>query len=1502
MRRNQISAQLTLARHLVPAQFNLRQSVQFVPISNATQLKCQAKGDWPLLIHWFKGKSRLKPINVQDSTAAGDAKKTSASVILVPSFAVATSNSLNAVFPHKIFPQKQGSPQETYFDSFNEFIVADATSQPQQQRIVAAASQRSGEQGSASQFDFASAKSLVMDRYSLASSEVILSADLSSDEDSRDDKSKLQAKIATSKRQTFFESLFSGSSTQTNSNKLQSTAQSSPHSRDPQLLAVQVTSTLSIAKTERIDSGAFKCVAVNHYGYDERLSQLIVEEAPERVDEVSVLETNSRSVTLAWLAPFDGNAAILSYVVQYLQVSDAIGKQSASASAFDTSQVQWHNYTFAASAAAAAANSQQLQSLAAQNNAQQPPQQQQLQQQQLQASALKVRISTLKPQTRYWFQVLARNKLGDSPSSRIVEALTVEEAPGVAPSGLKAVAQSSTSILVSWQKLSESDAFGSVHGYYVAYKALDADQDSSAGRDSDATSNATASAAQTAMRHLQHATSIYKTVPHEQHLSSFSALLTNLLRNTNYAISVQAFNSRGTGPASEPVMVRTLVIDPPRAPKLYLLHATNSSIQLEWRPISQAALSSLRTSSGQQFSRAEAANETSSQLPSPMSWLSQVRGAQAPISTRAVHATTLQAPDADVVEVYKLYQLPQSYSLPSQQQITHVADNARGNDDNGAAQWAELKLPAFASSHLFENLLCGTKYSFYMQAANKVGVSDRSEVLTVRTAGNAPSAPPDKQTVFDVINATCYVLRLDKWLDNGCELTEVGVRFKLDSAREWTQLAHLDLTSMQQRSKMRVNKRSVHRPEDYYNAADLQAKQQLRNSPFDYASAADNLNTFASDDLASDYVIDSPDATSDEFQESTANDEFAPSLLRSDELHFDFKQSAQPLNFNDKPDREQQATNARQASGELSADWHKLILCNLLENSVYNIKVSASNLVGKTETDFRLATSGDLLEWDESTRRFVVGKSQLIVDGASRFSLLVSGDKLGLLGLQQLSQYSLTLTLALIFASLVLAFLVLLKRNKKGNASHDCGNSNSSGSNASPAMSTMTKALTAASNAAISETMNRSANTNSNSSAGRAHNHFAAANMSSFATSADEYCREYVNNNAPTSALTLPSGHSTRSVTSSFGGGINFNSATVSRMRVAQQQQAAINYALASSLNRKLIHQQATSAANAAAAAAIQLQHPLGSAIEAANKSAFAQATQQKNDDYAYGVVNFVNLAQSSSGNETMSSPSTNIASASINSSSASAAQSGSLYLSQDQQQQQIYEQGTDRAAHMYNPHSLFVDELTGGGLQNSHQPAAGVDGKTAEVTSLAAYALAAKRISLQQQQQALVESFSPTHRKQLSDPSTPVASANHCFLGFLGEGVSVVGTAGNCPELQTCNAVQEQPDQQQQFLDGQQEFGNYASIRRNLPHAFRYLTLQQQHLRQSQLAGNASQLANVGKTNTLNARLESVCEDQCNASLYPFEGQANGTQTMNSLDFAGQLCGDMQSSSQQQT
>lgn len=178
------------------------------------------------------------------------------------------------------------------------------------------------------------------------------------------------------------------------------------------------------------------------------------------------------------------------------------------------------------------------------------------------ASENSVTLNGLEPITTYFVRIIAINDLGQSEPSDLVHVQTDEETPGGPPLHLKAVSLSSTSIKVdqsifannihfllqfdlsfffflkvTWKTPRKELQFGLIRGYYVGYRVIPAANVVDPGGQSDF---------------------IYKTLEVKGKDSLEECTINELKRASRYEIIVQAFNSKGAGPSSEPVYVKTL--------------------------------------------------------------------------------------------------------------------------------------------------------------------------------------------------------------------------------------------------------------------------------------------------------------------------------------------------------------------------------------------------------------------------------------------------------------------------------------------------------------------------------------------------------------------------------------------------------------------------------------------------------------------------------------------------------------------------------------------------------------------------------------------------------------------------------------------------------------------------------------------------------------------------------------------------------------------------------
>uniref|UniRef100_A0A452F1Q6 Sidekick cell adhesion molecule 2 n=1 Tax=Capra hircus TaxID=9925 RepID=A0A452F1Q6_CAPHI len=162
-------------------------------------------------------------------------------------------------------------------------------------------------------------------------------------------------------------------------------------------------------------------------------------------------------------------------------------------------------------------------------------------------------IEDLEEWTEYRAQVQAFNAVGSGPWSPAVTGRTRESVPSSGPTNVSALATTSSSMLVRWNEVPESDRNGLVLGYKVLYKEKDSD-----------------------------APPRFWLVEGN---SSRSAQLTGLGKYVLYEIQVLAFTRIGDGgPSHPPILERTLDDVPGPPVGILFPEVRTTSVRLVWQP------------------------------------------------------------------------------------------------------------------------------------------------------------------------------------------------------------------------------------------------------------------------------------------------------------------------------------------------------------------------------------------------------------------------------------------------------------------------------------------------------------------------------------------------------------------------------------------------------------------------------------------------------------------------------------------------------------------------------------------------------------------------------------------------------------------------------------------------------------------------------------------------------------------------------------------------------
>ncbi|UYV75074.1 hypothetical protein LAZ67_12002366 [Cordylochernes scorpioides] len=306
-----------------------------------------------------------------------------------------------------------------------------------------------------------------------------------------------------------------------------------------------VVSELMVRSATRTDGALYTCFAKNEHGVDERNVKLSVVEVPGKPLDVREDETFTKTVSLTWKGSYTGNSPITRYIVQYWRERGGTAHR--------------------------------------------------LHEETVPSARTRFELKGLKPGTTYAVSIIAENEVGQGEPSDPITVTTAEEDPSGPPTDVKVEAKGSGAILISWKqdiclrpkshesRTSEEEMViylwlfqtvkagnttlayeqappreywnGELKGYRMGYKAVDASSKQFS----------------------------FKTVDiNPAANNTHEYLLTNLLKSTRYAIVVKAFNSVGTGPPSQELMVRTLDGEVPLPPPIALAAATDTSISVRW--------------------------------------------------------------------------------------------------------------------------------------------------------------------------------------------------------------------------------------------------------------------------------------------------------------------------------------------------------------------------------------------------------------------------------------------------------------------------------------------------------------------------------------------------------------------------------------------------------------------------------------------------------------------------------------------------------------------------------------------------------------------------------------------------------------------------------------------------------------------------------------------------------------------------------------------------------
>ncbi|XP_076306911.1 cell adhesion molecule Dscam1-like isoform X2 [Tachypleus tridentatus] len=179
-------------------------------------------------------------------------------------------------------------------------------------------------------------------------------------------------------------------------------------------------SMIKIISISRKESGLFVCDVENAYGKDETRFQVVVQERPDPPKDLKVKDKSSRTVSVIWVPPFNGNSPITKYLLE-TKSEDGFWNGDSDVIAMEAFRTE---YT----------------------------------------------IQDLLPSSAYQIRMRANNNLGTSDYTDVITVTTDDEPPGERPREVTVSARGSRSVYVTWKQPHQKEKRFNIVGYYVGYR------------------------------------------------------------------------------------------------------------------------------------------------------------------------------------------------------------------------------------------------------------------------------------------------------------------------------------------------------------------------------------------------------------------------------------------------------------------------------------------------------------------------------------------------------------------------------------------------------------------------------------------------------------------------------------------------------------------------------------------------------------------------------------------------------------------------------------------------------------------------------------------------------------------------------------------------------------------------------------------------------------------------------------------------------------------------
>ncbi|XP_011638389.1 Down syndrome cell adhesion molecule-like protein Dscam2 isoform X4 [Pogonomyrmex barbatus] len=365
---------------------------------------------------------------------------------------------------------------------------------------------------------------------------------------------------------------------------------------------------LQISSAEAVDSGAYFCQANNLYGRDQQLVQLLVQEPPQPPSALETAMVASRSINVKWQHKSQDTSEVNKYIVQYKEGEGGMWQQQEYAgpplvyAALIDKLKPATRYTIRVIAEGPAGRSVPSAELIIRTEPQKPagppmniaarplssseilvtwsPPLPELRHGDIQGFNVgyketssnnpaynfssvsgdgeegggELRLTGLRPYTRYTLVVRAYNQVGPGPLCEPLITQTLEDVPSMPPDDVRCAALTSQSLQVSWQPPPNSHSNGIIQGYKLNYEPILAD----------------------AWRGVDEM-EVRKT-------SALTTVLTGLRRYTNYTIQVLAYTRIGDGVPSATIYCQTEEDVPGSPADIKVVVSSPQALFISWLP------------------------------------------------------------------------------------------------------------------------------------------------------------------------------------------------------------------------------------------------------------------------------------------------------------------------------------------------------------------------------------------------------------------------------------------------------------------------------------------------------------------------------------------------------------------------------------------------------------------------------------------------------------------------------------------------------------------------------------------------------------------------------------------------------------------------------------------------------------------------------------------------------------------------------------------------------